>query len=630
MNKEYRVIMTTDAEVAVLQETLRHPNVESGGNFVGTRVGNTFYLREYTDSGMHARYRYGMFERDYDYTDHLAAILASRYEYGQNPVVYCPQHRHPDGVTVFSAGDRPANVGFAKLFGGVVSGLVNIDPKFRLRFWYIAPDGSMTPVRGYEVNDEAVKRVLPLKSADQLIRSIECQEHPELIGWEESGAAEQDGQEHSERIARKERGVAEDTGRGCAQAGYGRKNTGRDCAETEYGPEGAGGAVLSAEYDGRDSLQEGDGERDSLSAEYEERNDLTAECKESRSVSAGGQGETVLQREGENTGRMTDEGEEDDTVWESEESEFPSDRNSERTVRPERRNREKQAKEIGKAERLYRYIGQRVSGAVHAVCRPRRSEQQEYREQRTRNVHRQGRDDSAERMGYGEAEYRRSSCGSIPEETGYGETEYRRSSHDSALEEMGNGETAYRRSSHDSVSEEAGCGETIYRRSSHDSISEEMRDREKKYKRNISISEDMENENAEDRKEEGGRIPENEGREEGEYAAVPPHLPRTQKPSVQQKPRMQLSEAERKLMEELREISREGTDIRVKRISPISFLLTLQVPDTGSFYIRTEMRGDKLFLHWKEKTYDCTEGGFRQNFSGIMLDCTVSAAVSQS
>ena len=49
-------------------------------------------------------------------------------------------HRHPNGCLHFSAGDYPANIKLARQFGGVVNGLMFIDPEFRIKFTDISAE----------------------------------------------------------------------------------------------------------------------------------------------------------------------------------------------------------------------------------------------------------------------------------------------------------------------------------------------------------------------------------------------------------------------------------------------------------------------------------------------------------
>lgn len=58
---------------------------------------------------------------------------------------------------------------WARQFGGVVNGLIFIDPKFRIKFWYIDENGVETEAE-YEINDRAVWAAMPRIQFDQTQR----------------------------------------------------------------------------------------------------------------------------------------------------------------------------------------------------------------------------------------------------------------------------------------------------------------------------------------------------------------------------------------------------------------------------------------------------------------------------
>ena len=171
----YQIYFTTKAYVQLLTEIADYPYVETGGVLVGQRRGNTFYVFETVDPGFKADRQRAEFSRHYEYTEHLAYKVANQYEGKTTVVGY--YHRHPGSYDHFSGGDDISNLEFAQTFNGVISGLVNIDPEFRLAFYYISPEGRQSKAISYKVDDKAFEGIMILKNSKQLIDNIIRQEN---------------------------------------------------------------------------------------------------------------------------------------------------------------------------------------------------------------------------------------------------------------------------------------------------------------------------------------------------------------------------------------------------------------------------------------------------------------------
>ena len=144
----------------MLLEAGRHPGNESIIQMPGLRINNNFYYDMVADSGVNATYTPTMCEKDHIYADHLATRLSEYYDFSNGQLTVSQVHRHPDGYLHFSPGDYPANIKLARQFGGVVNGLIFVDPEFRIKFWYIDENGDETEAE-YEINDEAVRAAMP-------------------------------------------------------------------------------------------------------------------------------------------------------------------------------------------------------------------------------------------------------------------------------------------------------------------------------------------------------------------------------------------------------------------------------------------------------------------------------------
>lgn len=159
----------------MLLEAGRHPGKESIIQMPGIRIGNEFFFDMVADSGINATYTPTMCEKDHAYADHLATRLSEYYDFSNGRLTVSQVHRHPDGCLGFSAGDYPANIKLARQFGGMVNGLIWIDPKFRIKFWYIDEDGKQSEAE-YEINDKAVRDAMPRIDLCRLKETVEHSE----------------------------------------------------------------------------------------------------------------------------------------------------------------------------------------------------------------------------------------------------------------------------------------------------------------------------------------------------------------------------------------------------------------------------------------------------------------------
>lgn len=176
----FLVHLSEDTMRGILLEVSRHPTLECIVQMPGVRKGNDFFFDLVADSGIKATYAYGMCEKDHRYVDHLSTRLAEYYQIDPKELTVSQVHKHPPGYGHFSPGDRPANQSLARQFGGVVNGLILVNPRFQLRFWYIDPEGNEYQVP-YLVDEEGVKEAMPRKEINDLRELVEQKEHPEIF-----------------------------------------------------------------------------------------------------------------------------------------------------------------------------------------------------------------------------------------------------------------------------------------------------------------------------------------------------------------------------------------------------------------------------------------------------------------
>ncbi|HJB34914.1 MAG TPA: ThiF family adenylyltransferase [Candidatus Blautia merdipullorum] len=173
--EKYHVYITHNTYRGMLLEAGRHPSNESIIQMPGLRINNNFYYDMVADSGVNATYTPTMCEKDHIYADHLATRLSEYYDFSNGQLTVSQVHRHPDGYLQFSPGDYPANIKLARQFGGVVNGLIFVDPEFRIKFWYIDENGDETEAE-YEINDEAVRAAMPHIDLNRLKETVERNE----------------------------------------------------------------------------------------------------------------------------------------------------------------------------------------------------------------------------------------------------------------------------------------------------------------------------------------------------------------------------------------------------------------------------------------------------------------------
>lgn len=173
--RKYCVYITCNTYRGMLLEAGRHPGNESIIQMPGIRIGNDFFFDMVSDSGINATYTPTMCEKDHVYADHLSTRLSEYYDFSNGKLTVSQVHRHPDGYLHFSPGDHPANIKLAQQFGGVVNGLIFIDPEFRIKFWYIDENGNETEAE-YEINDKAVRAAMPRIDLHRLKETVERNE----------------------------------------------------------------------------------------------------------------------------------------------------------------------------------------------------------------------------------------------------------------------------------------------------------------------------------------------------------------------------------------------------------------------------------------------------------------------
>lgn len=174
-NSKMKVVFTKRAYCALLAEVAEKISTETGGLFLGHRVGDTWYVIESIDPGPNSVFQIAYFEYDQKYTTFLANKIARLYAKPLKLIGLW--HRHPGSFDQFSSTDDGTNKKFAQQNDGhTISALVNIDPKFRLTVYHVTLPISYKTI-SYIVDDNAIPLEFRKLREDNVI--TESIEHPQ-------------------------------------------------------------------------------------------------------------------------------------------------------------------------------------------------------------------------------------------------------------------------------------------------------------------------------------------------------------------------------------------------------------------------------------------------------------------
>lgn len=131
------VVISDKAYNAIIRESFAKHPVETGGILLGYILDNGIWVvMEMIPPGINGIFQTAYFEYDRDFVNYLGTSVANQY---REPLqVLGLWHRHPCSMDYFSSTDDGTNSEFASRNPyGVISGLVNIDPKFRLTMYHL-------------------------------------------------------------------------------------------------------------------------------------------------------------------------------------------------------------------------------------------------------------------------------------------------------------------------------------------------------------------------------------------------------------------------------------------------------------------------------------------------------------
>lgn len=156
MSKECQTIIFSDkAYNAIIDETFRKDPIETGGILLGHVFDNGIWVvMEVIPPGIDSVHQYAYFEYDERFVNYLAESVATKYE--NKLELLGLWHRHPGSMDTFSGTDDGTNRVFASLRScGAISGLVNVDPQFRLTVRHVSNPLKYEIVE-FEVGDDLI------------------------------------------------------------------------------------------------------------------------------------------------------------------------------------------------------------------------------------------------------------------------------------------------------------------------------------------------------------------------------------------------------------------------------------------------------------------------------------------
>lgn len=136
-NTKCNVIVFSKRAIDEIQkETYRKSPAETGGILLGQIIEDRWYVIATTEPGPNSIFQISYFEYDQDFVTKEANRISKEFEHELELLGLW--HRHPGSMDVFSSTDNGTNTLFAKLREeGAISGLVNLDPDFRLTMYHV-------------------------------------------------------------------------------------------------------------------------------------------------------------------------------------------------------------------------------------------------------------------------------------------------------------------------------------------------------------------------------------------------------------------------------------------------------------------------------------------------------------
>lgn len=154
------IVFSDKAYNAIIRETFAWDPVETGGILLGHILDNGNWIvmevlpPGYSEGreGDNVHHDMGYFEYNQRFVNYLADSVATQYKIPLELLGLW--HRHPNSFEHFSSTDDGTNKTFASQnYNGAISGLVHVDPQFRLNMYYISHEEVRTGRPNYQAVD---------------------------------------------------------------------------------------------------------------------------------------------------------------------------------------------------------------------------------------------------------------------------------------------------------------------------------------------------------------------------------------------------------------------------------------------------------------------------------------------
>jgi len=161
------VVLSDRAYKSILAETLSLGDCETGGIFLGHFINRVWYVIECVDAGLTTVNTSVSFHYDEKYVNHQVKKIGRLYNHPLT--ILGIWHRHPGSMDTFSSTDlHSIGIHVSRFRVGVLSMLVNVDPKLRMTFYYCGKEHTLMKVP-YDVGDHLIiKDLLSLADTDKI------------------------------------------------------------------------------------------------------------------------------------------------------------------------------------------------------------------------------------------------------------------------------------------------------------------------------------------------------------------------------------------------------------------------------------------------------------------------------
>lgn len=161
------VALSDRAYASILSEVLRNQENETGGVLLGNAWRKLWFVVDTVDPGINVSHSAFDFVMDVDYVNRISSRVSQYYKYPLTILGFW--HRHPKNMDYFSPTDEiTIQANLREASQGLLSMLVNVDPEFRMTFYYCY--GDMMMKVPYDYGDQYFpEELLACATADELI-----------------------------------------------------------------------------------------------------------------------------------------------------------------------------------------------------------------------------------------------------------------------------------------------------------------------------------------------------------------------------------------------------------------------------------------------------------------------------